>query len=157
MQVLRSLQLLLVRQTRCKFAWHESHRAQAARKASLMRCLEMRSYQLLKRKKSERLLKMGEEKWPLQVREQRGLCLQCLAKSSIYWSKRVVGGVDKKAIRAKAAVGERSSRSFPRKGRTLYQTRERGGNRAVVNRETRNSSINLSIFGHLPFPSQKIT
>lgn len=61
-----------------------------------MRCLEMRSYQLLKRKKSERLLKMGEEKWPSQVREQRGLCLQCLAKSPIYWSKRVVGGVDKK-------------------------------------------------------------
>jgi len=24
------------------------------------------------------------------------LCLQCLAKSPIYWSKRVVGGVDKK-------------------------------------------------------------
>lgn len=92
LQMLRSLLLLLVRQTRCKFAWHESHRAQAARKASLTRCPEMRSCQLLKRKKSERLLKMGEEKWPLQVREQRGLCLQCLAKSPIYWSERVVRG-----------------------------------------------------------------
>lgn len=87
LQMLRSLPLLLVRQTRCKFAWHESHRAQAARKASLTRWPEMRSYQLWKRKKSERLLRMGEEKWPLQVREQRGLCLQCLERESGGWGR----------------------------------------------------------------------
>lgn len=40
--------------------------------------------------------------------------------------------------------------------RNLDETRDRGGNRAVIKRETRDSSINLSIFGQFPFASQKI-
>ena len=81
LQMPRSFHLLLLRQTRCKFVWHESHRARAVKKASLTRCPEMRSYQLWTKKKSESLLRTGEEKWPLQVREQKGLCLHCLARS----------------------------------------------------------------------------
>lgn len=81
----------------------------------------MRSYQLLKRKKSERLLKMGEEKWPLQVREQRGLCFQCLAKSPIYWSERVAEGGEgwirkksgQKPLLGKGARGPSPGRDVP--------------------------------------------
>ena len=81
LQMLRSLQLLLLQQTRCKFVWRESHRAQAVKKASLRRCPEMHSYQLWTKKKSERLPRMAEEKLALQVREQRGLCLLSFAMS----------------------------------------------------------------------------
>lgn len=46
----------------------------------------------------------------------------------------------------------------PLLGKGARETRDRGGNRAVLKRETRDSSINLSsLFGQFPFASQKIT